>query len=565
MSITDQTAKSPSVEGMLDVLYATGLVGKNQGIREHLLALKSRLSSGQLHVAVLGQMKRGKSSLINALLKSKVLPTGVLPATAIITKLRYGQAATATVIYSTGSFREPVAFSALSDYITESGNPANRKQVAFVEITYPSPFLESGIILIDTPGIGSTHAHNTDTTERYLSQIDAGIVVLSVDPPPTEVESKFIRELIKEMPKLLFVVNKIDIASPTETAEIVGFVERELRRIEVRSPEIFPLSTRLDHIEDSPAENGLQIFEQRLQTFLQKEKLQTLNRSVAMDILEVVRTLRFCASIGEKLESMSKEELYKRRQAFERVMEHVQNEIRELQLLLRQRSSDLLANIEHDLAAQVRDSVPEVQEHLGHFQSEHPRVTGRTFGKLLETFLMKEIEGVFNRWRVREDDKVQKDLADLAERFVTRANNILASLEESVGTLFEIPIEHLSIRCSLTVESHLYFRVEPIFYSLDSFLLLLPRFLLRPIVLRRTRKNIQMHLDMNAGRIRYDYIERLETSVHHFEQDILQSLKRVTDGLRAVFDRQSDSEHHGDAALVRLLDSIAHDCVLVLH
>ena len=70
----------------------------------------------------------------------------------------------------------------LADYITESGNPGNKKQVASVELAYPSPFLESGIILIDTPGIGSTHAHNTRTTEGYLEQVDAGIVVLSVDP-----------------------------------------------------------------------------------------------------------------------------------------------------------------------------------------------------------------------------------------------------------------------------------------------------------------------------------------------------------------------------------------------
>ena len=65
----------------------------------------------------------------------------------------------------------------LADYITEDGNPGNRKQVGSVEIAYPSSFLGGGVVLIDTPGIGSTpHAHNTQTTESCLEQIDAGIV-----------------------------------------------------------------------------------------------------------------------------------------------------------------------------------------------------------------------------------------------------------------------------------------------------------------------------------------------------------------------------------------------------
>jgi ribosome biogenesis GTPase A len=147
-----------------------------KGIRDRLLALEKKLAAGQLHLAVLGQMKRGKSSFINALLGAEIRPTGVLPVTAIITEIRYGPVTDATIIYATGGLRESIAMNTLADYITEDGNPGNRKQVGSVEIAYPSSFLEGGVVLIDTPGIGSTHAHNTQTTEGYLEQIDAGIV-----------------------------------------------------------------------------------------------------------------------------------------------------------------------------------------------------------------------------------------------------------------------------------------------------------------------------------------------------------------------------------------------------
>ena len=219
MTITDQTVERHPIEETLRTLLGIAESGasSNKGLCEKLLYLEGKLTSGQLHLAVLGQMKRGKSSFINALLGAEVLPTGVLPVTAIITEIRYGP--------DTGrsDCRIPPAIcenrltrSTLADYITEAGNPGNRKQVASVEITYPSPFLQGGIILIDTPGIGSTHAHNTQTTEHYLEQVDAGIIVLSVDPPITEVESQFLKDVKEDVPKLFFILNKTDISSPDE-------------------------------------------------------------------------------------------------------------------------------------------------------------------------------------------------------------------------------------------------------------------------------------------------------------------------------------------------------------
>lgn len=564
MAPTEQAAKSLSVEGILHTLLALDLTGKSRAIQEKLVALEQKLSKGQLHLAVLGQMKRGKSSLINALLRAKVLPTGILPATAIITEMRYGNTPTATVVYTTGGMRESVTISALSDYITEVGNPGNKKQVASVEVTYPSLFLEGGIVLIDTPGIGSTHAHNTDTTERYLSEVDAGIVVLSVDPPVTELESKFIRDLRQEVPKLIFVLSKTDTASPAEVDEIIKFLATELDRLGIPSPEIFPLSAHRDLAANGQTENGLATFEQRLRTFLSQEKQQVLVHSVAMDLAEIARTLRFAASIGARAGAMSEEDLRNKKAALDRMIAEIEVDIRELRILLRQGSSDLLGGVEGDLTAHVQESVPKVQQHLGVFNSRYPRDTGRAFGALLEDFLMQEVEAVFTRWRIHEDEKIQKQMAMLSDRFVARANGILARLERFAGALFEIPVEHLIIRCPLRVESHLRFRVERIFYSLDSFLLFLPRFLLRPIIFRRTRGNVPLLLDTNAGRIRFDYLERLQASISKFEKDLIGTLETVASSLRSALEPQPKDGQQSETADLGILDSVLHDCATLL-
>src|SRR5580704_4988279 len=155
MTATEQntpysTAQRHSIAGALRALLEiSDSATRNDGLHDKLISLDRKLASNQLHLAVLGQMKRGKSSFINALLGAEILPTGVLPVTAVITEIKYGSVTCVTILRTTGQ-REEVGLGTLPSYITEAGNPGNKRQVASVEITYPSPFLESGIILIDT-------------------------------------------------------------------------------------------------------------------------------------------------------------------------------------------------------------------------------------------------------------------------------------------------------------------------------------------------------------------------------------------------------------------------------
>ena len=561
MSIIDQSVSRHSLEEALQTLLSVeDCDAGNQGLREKLLSLEKKLNSNKLHLAVLGQMKRGKSSFINALLGSDVLPTGVLPVTAIITEIRHGLDAEAAILYTTG-LRESISPSVLADYITEAGNPGNKKRVASVEINYPSDFLKAGIVLIDTPGIGSTHSHNTRTTESYLEHVDAGIVVLSVDPPITEVESRFIKAVGNDVPKLFFVLNKIDVVTGDESSHISRFLEGELDRLQIESPEIFLLSARKGlerkrKPSSSPDSSGMEKFETRLRTFLVEEKGQVLVHSVAMDVLRAAHTLRFAAAIGVRAQAMSSDELDRKRLALDRLLEQTGEEVQELQVLLRQHSGDIVGLVERDLTAQVQSAVPLVRQHLRVFGVQHPKESGRRFGALLEAFLMNEVETVFQNWRLREDEKVQARLDTLSSRFVVQANGILERLQHAAGSLFEIPVEHVAFACPLRVESHLYYRVERVFYSLDSFLLLLPRFFLRPAVLGRMRAEVRSLLDMNAGRIRYDYIERLQSSMTQFEKDLTAAITMVAASLRVALHKPNDTS----LQTIPILDSVIRNC-----
>lgn len=131
--------------------------------RRKLTDLNIRYSEGRFHLAVLGQFKRGKSTLLNALAGEPILPVGVVPLTAAPTFIQYGETPKVSVKYQDGrkadeftgaSTTERSAY--LARFVTEKGNPQNRVGVAEVEVFLPAPILAGGVVLIDTPGIGST-------------------------------------------------------------------------------------------------------------------------------------------------------------------------------------------------------------------------------------------------------------------------------------------------------------------------------------------------------------------------------------------------------------------------
>ena len=242
-----------------------------------------------------------------------------------------------------------------------------------------------------------------------------------------------------------------------------------------------------------------------------------LAHSVALDALQIACTLKFAASIGMRAGTMNAEELQYKRLALDRLLDRTETEMYELQVLLRQCSADILGRVERDLTAQVETSVHEVQQHLKRFQSQHSKESGRAFGALLEDFLMKEVERVFRNGELRRMRRFRRSSMRFPLALSCRRRNS-KRWNRPPGFSLKSPSSIWLFSCPLRVESHLYYKVERVFYSLDSFLLLLPRFLMRPIVLRRMHNNVPRLLDMNAGRIRYDYLERLQSSMGQFER-----------------------------------------------
>lgn len=215
-----------------------------------LLELRDQLRRQALYVAVLGQFKRGKSSFLNALLGEALLPVSVIPLTALPVLLLPGPLSAQVHFQDQPdplrltAESAPLLESQLRLYVTEAQNPHNQRRVSFVEVFYPAPLLQRGVVLVDTPGIGSTFRHNTETTRQWLPHSDVGLLVLSSEPPVTEAELKFLQEIAPQLSEWVVVFNKKDTLDPAELAQSLDFLAQVLHTELGSDPLLFPLSAR---------------------------------------------------------------------------------------------------------------------------------------------------------------------------------------------------------------------------------------------------------------------------------------------------------------------------------
>lgn len=200
-----------------------------------------KLAGLGLYVAVIGEFKRGKTTLINALLGADLLPTGVLPVTAIPTLVRFGRQPRSTLRLLDGSDLS-IDTAGLRGYLTEQENPGNRKGVREAIIDYPAAVLEHGLILVDTPGTGSVHLHNTQAAMDFLPRIDVALLVLSVDAPLSESEARLLEDVSRTAARIAVCLNKVDRLTPDETREAVEFVRARVALCTTSDVTVFTVS-----------------------------------------------------------------------------------------------------------------------------------------------------------------------------------------------------------------------------------------------------------------------------------------------------------------------------------
>lgn len=211
--------------------------------RRQCKLLVDKLSNSNMTISVIGQFKRGKSTLSNCILGKNYMPVGIIPITSAVTKVVYGRQS-AEVCFENGEVR-PVEIDDLSAYISEQENAQNKLGVKEVVIHSESDFLKNGITYVDTPGVGSFHKNNTEVAYDYMKESDAVIFLLSVDSPINQIEIDFLQSTKEYAGKFYFAVNKIDTVSAGDLEAYTGYCAGLLSEImETSAIKLMPVSAK---------------------------------------------------------------------------------------------------------------------------------------------------------------------------------------------------------------------------------------------------------------------------------------------------------------------------------
>jgi len=548
-----------------------------------ITTLRERLAEGRLHLAVLGQFKRGKSTLLNALLGEEILPSSVIPLTAIPTFIRGGEQREVAIHYQDGRpediFRLGSAMemnNTLIRYVSEEYNPKNRLGITYVEIRHPAPIL-SDVVLIDTPGIGSTHRHNTEMTLNFLPQCDAALFLVSADPPLTEVEVGFLREIRKKVARLFFVLNKVDYLDQDELETALAFLRRVLLENigTEKNRHIFPVSSRMGlrarEMDDTELweKSGLSAVYDHLIDFLAREKSRVLREAVGRKALDVI----FDASLQVNLEMRSLEmpitDLEERLTLFRQKIDEAKRQRQHAQDILNGDNKRVVALLEEE-CVQLREKS---HRHLEAIATSAIASAPEFDAQVAENAIAQEIPVFFEHTLGEVTKTFDGEVVTILSGHQNRAAALVESIRVSASTLFEIPHHAPATSKSLVLAREPYWVSRKSWSGMlgtispDLIERALPRSLREQRIKARIGKEIQSLVIHNVENLRWATLQNVEAAFRVFsrelDEDLAHTIEATHGAIAAAYARRKE---HADeiADRTRRLQQASRDLEVLI-
>ena len=538
--------------------------------------LLRRLSERRFHLAILGQFKRGKSTLLNALLGEDVLPASVLPLTSIPTFVRSGDRPRARVCFNNGSGPDEISAddgdelrAFLGRYVTEEANPANRLGVSQVEVRHPAPILHEGVLLIDTPGIGSTYRHNTQATLNFIPQCDAVLFVVSPDPPVTEVEIEFLREVRARIDRVFFVLNKRDYLSDHEEYRILTFLRSVLREqagLDGDMP-ILPVSARLGlearRLGDTPgwAKSGMRDLETRLTEFFVEGIASALDEAIARKASDAVGGVLIQMRLYVKSLLMPIQDLSRRMdQLRTRLVEVEAQRIAEADLLAgdKKRMGALLDQQAQQVRMGARERLAQVACEALESRDLDFRAAQDALAEVIPGYFERELGGMSRSF----DDQVRETFARHSEH----VDALIESVYRTAAEIFNVPFRPRVGREPLAAKRQPYWVTHhwPVTLGLlpeGFFDRLLPHRIRKGRVLGRLRERIDLLVAENVENVRWPALQDLEQSFREFGSALEERMGEAVSATRAAIESAYDQRRHRaqavESAAAQVDESIA--------
>ncbi|MEO5767433.1 MAG: dynamin family protein [Polyangia bacterium] len=422
-----KTSIRATLETLAGAAEAAGLDSVARDIRTVRIP---KLDEERFSLVVLGEFNHGKSTFVNALLGTPLLPTGITPTTAVLTHISHGTKPQAELVLNSGE-RRPLDPARLADWATVDGlaakgqapgaREAAPESVHYIDLRVPAPVLADHLTVVDTPGVNDINEQRAEITYGYVPRADAAIFLLDATQILTASERQFLEERIlrSSRERLIFVIAKIDLLDEAEQAETVAFARTHLARI-VPDPAIFAISARRELAGKREA-SGFDPL------------LAHLGATVGTDRRRLL--LDHALADAARLSTFVRQSLAMRRRSLELPLPELEERIAraKVRLAAGQKGLDAAAGIIEAetaaLKARVRQDLADfTSDFRGALVPEIDKVDGHDVRRYLSFF----VQDTWKLWLENEGERIAAELERLAERTIEVASENVREVTESV-------------------------------------------------------------------------------------------------------------------------------------
>lgn len=402
--------KIEEIKEIIKWIEGMDIVKDNPVLLQSIKKLEDDIRKSIFTVVVLGEFKRGKSTFVNALLGTPLLPMNILPETATINAIMYNDKPMLSVVRMDGSQEEgEVSYEYLQQFSASNSNDEALKSIKYIKIGYPLDLLKNRIVLVDTPGVSDLNQQRCDITYQFLPKANAVIFLLDANSPLKKSEKEFIE--IELFPlgirDIIFLANKYDCIDEEEDGDDflddlkirlskafqVDKVDAPLKEIE-----IYPVSAldALDGIEEHNSDkvrtSGILQIKKRLIDILQygdleKRKVISYNYRLQIILKQLIKFIESYKAIKES----DRESLQKACDALLEIQEKRENNKKNIRAYAEKQKATIYAMTDKSIRYFQRKLTEEIMNSIQSYN-------GADFKEFVEHKIARSIKNNFENW-----------------------------------------------------------------------------------------------------------------------------------------------------------------------
>jgi len=535
---------------------------------ERLLAVREQLISNHFNLVVLGQFKRGKTTLINSLVGNEILPSSIVPLTSIVTILKFGNEVQCTIFMNDGT-EQNIRIEELHDYVTESGNPKNVRGVKCASIEYPIPLLEKGMQLVDTPGIGSTFLHNTETTYEFLDHLDAAVFLMSADVPISQVEKELLETIKGSTQKIFFVLNKVDNLTAEEITEMSAHNMNVLKEMGFTVQEIWPISARkalkakTSNDEDLLLESGLSNMEDAIGDFLSTEKGKIVLNTSISKTKRITLQIQSQIAIETKTLTDSEEELENKIDTFHKLNANLKKDKEDIAYLIKGETVKLNQKVEEILQGFDDTETTRIRDCLRSFYEENHDANPTTLRDDMQKTIKTEIVKGFDLFKENIEVVISDSIQETFNRYTKRSNDIMQEFKTAAEQLFEVPMQQSDLSIDLAEDKRFFYMVqdgtsmteEEVKSILRTFM---PKSISRKMILKEMIDLVASEVGRNCGRTRSSLASRIGSTFKQYSKEISSLGNELIENIEQAMQKGKDIRRDSAESIKSELTSLSN-------